>query len=249
VPAAHDEPFLRLSRVREMLSSTLGLIYGCTAERKLLESVHPIAHLPQTVLGWGIDVEQGDSLEAQTEAGIDPSRPYIICIGRIEHAKGTVSLAQFWKHYCSETGTNYQLVLLGENNAQIPSDHDICVVENANDHTKWGLLRGADLLINPSAMESFSLVIFEAWAANKPVLVNKHCGATNGHIVDSSGGLTYGSYLEFESALSRLLDDSDLRNTLGRAGKAFGSSRYNWDSITNRLESFINRILVQKRPS
>ena len=249
VPAAHDEPFLRLSRVREMLSSTMGLIYGCTAERKLLESVHPIAHLPQTVLGWGIDVKQGDSLEAQTEAGIDPSRPYIICIGRIEHAKGTVSLAQFWKHYCTQTGTNYQLVLLGENNAQIPSDHDICVVENANDHTKWGLLRGADLLINPSAMESFSLVIFEAWAANKPVLVNKHCGATNGHIIDSSGGLAYGSYLEFESALSRLLDDSDLRNTLGRAGKAFGSSRYNWDSITNRLESFINRILVQKRPS
>jgi len=98
-------------------------------------------------------------------------------------------------------------------------------------------------------MESFSLVIFEAWAASKPVLVNKYCGATNGHIIDSSGGLTYGSYLEFESALSRLLDDSDLRNTLGRAGKAFGSSRYNWDSITNRLESFINRILVQKRPS
>ena len=98
-------------------------------------------------------------------------------------------------------------------------------------------------------MESFSLVIFEAWAANKPVLVNKHCGATNGHIMDSSGGLTYGNYLEFESALSRLLDDSDLRSTLGRAGKAFGSSRYNWGSITNRLESFINRILVQKRPS
>ena len=58
------------------------------------------------------------------------------------------------------------------------SDDDVLVVSGADDATKWSLLRGADFLINSSALESFSLVLFEAWAAGIPVLVNGCCETT-----------------------------------------------------------------------
>ncbi|SVA54703.1 uncharacterized protein METZ01_LOCUS107557, partial [marine metagenome] len=113
VPAAHDEPFLRLSRVGEVLQGSRGLIYGSRAEQRMLQTIHPVAHLPSTVLGWGIEEPQGSNSDAKTELGLD-DRPYAICVGRIEHAKGTLGLVDFWRTRRARVGGEHRLILLGE---------------------------------------------------------------------------------------------------------------------------------------
>ena len=99
-------------------------------------------------------------------------------------------------------------------------------------------VRAADLLVTPSAMESFSLVVLEAWAARTPVLVNRWCGATHDHARSSRGGLWYGDYPQFEASLDRLLTDPDLRAALAANGAAFGAATYGWDAIVQRFEAF-----------
>lgn len=243
VPAAHDEPFVRLDQVAEIVSQCRGLIYGCAAERRLLESLHPVSHVPNTVLGWGIEAEPpaGD-IAAASRLGLD-DRPYVLCVGRIEHAKGTVGLSRFWRAFVDSHSPEHRLVLLGELNAQITEDDNLRIIDGADDATKWSLLRDADVMVTPSAMESFSLVVLEAWAAGTPVLVNKHCGATFDHASQSHGGLWYGDYPEFAAAMSRLLADRDLRDHLASNGARFGSEHYGWDSVVARFAGLVARVL------
>ena len=239
VPAAHDEPFLRLASVKKTLTLANGLLYGSAAERRLLERVVPVAHRPNTVLGWGIDdpVPPDPSRSLPAEISGD-GRPFVLCPGRVEHAKGSVALARFWNQYRARRTPDHRLVMVGEVNADIETDDDLVVVSDADDALKWDLLRAADLLVTPSAMESFSLVVLEAWAARTPVLVNRWCGATHDHARSSRGGLWYGDYPQFEASLDRLLTDPDLRAALAANGAAFGAATYGWDAIVQRFEAF-----------
>ena len=69
---------------------------------------------------------------------------------------------------------------------------------------KWGLLRGALALVSPSAFESFSIVLMEAWSVGTPALVNSRCAVTLDHVRRSGGGLAFGNYAELEVELDRL---------------------------------------------
>ena len=121
-------------------------------------------------------------------------------------------------------------------------DDDVVVVRGADDDTKWSLLRDADFLINPSAMESFSLVLFEAWAAGIPVLVNGYCDTTREHVAEATGGLWYRNYGEFEVAVERLATDQELRLRLAANGQTFAAEMYGWTNIVNRFTAFCEQL-------
>ena len=207
----------------------------------MLQAIHPIAHLPSTVLGWGIEQPRGSASNIRAEFGL-AGKPYIICVGRIEHAKGIMGLVDFWRTRSARAGSEHRLVLLGEPGMSIDEDGDIVVVTGADDDVKWSLLRDAEFLINPSAMESFSLVLFEAWAAGIPVLVNGYCETTREHVDEARGGLWYRNYLEFEVAVERLTSDRDLRLRLAANGRAFAEQSYGWHEIVNRFTSFCEQL-------
>jgi glycosyltransferase involved in cell wall biosynthesis len=76
---------------------------------------------------------------------------------------------------------------------------------------KWDLVRDAVVSVSPSALESFSLVVLEAWEQSVPVVVNATCDPTREHCERSGGGLWFGSYREFEAVLDRLCGDARLR--------------------------------------
>ena len=241
IPAAHDEPFLKLSRVGELLQQSRGLVYGSRAEQRLLQRTHPVGHLPSTVLGWGIESPSDGDPQVLRELGL-ANRPYVICVGRIEHAKGTLGLVDFWRTLKSRSGIDHQLVLVGSPSIEIESDEDVVIARDADDEAKWSLLRGADFLINPSALESFSLVLFEAWAVGIPVLVNAYCETTRTHVNEAQGGLTYRNYPEFELAVQRLTSDEATRNHLAGNGRQFAEREYGWDRIIRRFAEFCDHL-------
>lgn len=244
VPAAHDEPFLRLPTVGRTVAAARGLLYGSRAERSLLERVMPVGHLPHTVLGWGIDDPVPADAERTLPAPLDDGAPFALCLGRIEHAKGTVALARFWETYCQRRSPEHRLVLAGERNAAVAEHPNLVILDEVDDAQKWDLLRAADVMITPSAMESFSLVVLEAWAAHTPVLVNEWCGATLDHASSAQGGLWYRDYPSFEAALDRLLADAELRATLAANGAHFGAETYGWPAIVERFAAFSQRVLA-----
>jgi glycosyltransferase involved in cell wall biosynthesis len=192
-------------------------------------------------LGWGIESPTDNDPEIISELGLG-NRPYAICVGRIEHAKGTLGLIDFWRTLKSRTDTEHQLLLLGSPSVEIESDEHVIIAREVDDEAKWSLLRGADFLINPSALESFSLVLFEAWAAGIPVLVNAYCETTRTHVSDAQGGLWYHNYPEFELAVERLTADKATRNHLAEKGRAFAERTYGWDTIIRRFTEFCDHV-------
>ena len=65
--------------------------------------------------------------------------------------------------------------------AKVAEHPDIVVTGTVSEADKWDILAGAQVMVNPSAYESFSLVLLEAWILGVPVLVNavvrRHHGA------------------------------------------------------------------------
>ena len=84
----------------------------------------------------------------------------------------------------------------------------------------------ADVFVQPSIMESFSIVIMEAWLAGTPVLVHSGCAVTRAHVEASGGGLHFNDYPHFAECLDRLLASSELRKRLAAAGREYVLANY-----------------------
>jgi glycosyltransferase involved in cell wall biosynthesis len=105
----------------------------------------------------------------------------------------------------------------------------------------------AQIAISPSALESFSLVVIEAWVDRVPVMVNGGCGPTREHAEHSGGGLWFTSYPEFEAVLDRLLADADLRALLGARGRAYVDTHFKWPVLIARYAEFLNSVVARGR--
>jgi len=102
-------------------------------------------------------------------------------------------------------------------------------------------------MVTPSAYESFSLVVLEAWTLGVPVLVNGECAATMEHCQRSGGGLWFDSYRTFEATVDRLSGDAGLRAALGQAGRRYTARNYLWPSIIDRYTTFLEGVVARGR--
>jgi glycosyltransferase involved in cell wall biosynthesis len=237
-PAAHDEAVLRLPLFREVFGTVRALVFYTHAEQHLVWRRFRVATTPQVVLGLGCDAMPGDEDAARARLGVG-DRPYLLCLGRVEGAKGTDALARAFAHYKHRHPGPLALVFVGPVGSAPPAHPDVIVAGAVDDPTKWGALRGALALVSPSPYESFGLVVLEAWAADTPVVVNAACAATREHCERSGGGLWVRDYEELEAALRRLVGSGELRAHLARSGERYARSRFAWPSLTDRYSTFL----------
>jgi glycosyltransferase involved in cell wall biosynthesis len=106
-------------------------------------------------------------------------------------------------------------------------------------------LEACEFAITPSAWESFSLVVLEAWLAGAAVVVNRRCAATLEHCVRSGGGLSFLDYADFEVVADRLLADPELRDRLVANGRSYTQRVFNWPAIVERYEALADRVLAR----
>jgi len=245
-PAAHDELPIRLPVFRRVFDAARGLAYHTEAERRFVETLFPVAHHREIVIGLGSDPEPGDPGAARERLGLD-ERPYLLCLGRVDDGKGTAMLARFFAEYKRRHPGPLRLVFVGPVVHRPPEDDnsagdDIVLAGTVDETTKWGALRGALALVSPSAYESFSLVLLEAWNAGVPAVVNARCEATREHVLRSGGGLWFEDYLGFEVAIERLADSEPLRRALAARGGRYVEARYRWSGIIDRYARFLTEI-------
>ena len=213
-PAAHDEPMLRLRVYRDVFGAASGLAYWSAAEQRVVERRFAVASKPAVIVGLGTDPQPGDAANARAALGLG-DRPYVLVLGRVDDGKGARLIAECFARYQARRQSPLQLVFAGPI-VHAPRAHaDIVVAGHVDEPTKWGLLRGAWAFASPSAFESFSIVLIEAWSVGTPALVNARCDVTVDHARRSGGGLAFGSYAELEVALDRMLASPQLCETLG----------------------------------
>ncbi|OGW48017.1 MAG: hypothetical protein A2078_05465 [Nitrospirae bacterium GWC2_57_9] len=95
-----------------------------------------------------------------------------------------------------------------------------------------------DLLVLPSTyMESFSLVVLEAMASAKPVVVSSLPGPSQ-LVSDGTDGLISraGDSRDLCSKIEQLCDSPDKRRRMGSAGREKVLRRYDWSGIGKQLE-------------
>ncbi len=245
-PAAHDEPALYLRVFRGTFSNADAICYHTMAERQLVERIHPVADLPQIVLGLGVSEACEGGRFGGDILGIG-ERPYVVSVGRVDDHKGSSMLAAFFSKYKERYPGPLALALVGPISAKIPPHPDIILTGIVSEHDKWDILRDSQISISPSALESFSLVVLEAWIESVPVLVNATCDPTREHCERSGGGLWFDSYLAFEAILERLLNDLGLRRTLGRRGRSYVDRYYQWPVLIERYAEFLTSVVERGR--
>ena len=156
-------------------------------------------------------------------------------------------LAHYFAAYKERHPGPLALALVGPVSVDLEPHPDIVVTGTVSEPDKWDIVRDALVAVSPSALESFSLVVLEAWVDRVPVVVNGTCGPTREHCERSGGGLWFTSYPEFEAVISRLVNDAQLRTRLGQRGREYVDRYYEWPVLIARYAEFLATVVARGR--
>ena len=111
---------------------------------------------------------------------------------------------------------------------------------------KVNLLHCSDLLVLPSAFESFGLVFLEAWACGVPVV-----GTTAGAMPEVIGPHGFvsqtGDAADLAAILQNALRDRAALRVMGRAGKNKVLEQHTWKAVGRRVDAGLRRARGHKR--
>jgi len=106
-----------------------------------------------------------------------------------------------------------------------------------------GLYRACDLFVAPSRFESFGLILVEAMIFGKPVVACRAGGMVE-VVADGETGLLAdpGDPASLEKCLERLIEDADLRERMGRAGRRRYEARFTPERMARDVAAFLSRV-------
>lgn len=243
IPTAHDELPIYLSIFKDMFLLPKGIFYNTELEKRFVEGRFHNEHIlnNQGRGGVGVDLPVDVAAERFREKyGLQED--YILYIGRIEEHKGCGALFQYFKEYKKRNKKALKLVLMGKEVMEIPKMSDIISLGFVEDQDKFDGLAGCRFLVLPSQFESLSMVVLEAMALKKAVLVHANCEVVKEHCIISNGGLYYQNYFEFEGCINYLLGHEAECGLMGENGKKYVDKFYAWDAIIGRLSCMIEQV-------
>lgn len=242
VPLAHDEPVFHLPIIRFVLALADAFIFLSPEEEALVLGRTRLAR-PGVVARLGIR-----EIAAPTGPPLfDHDEPYLLAVGRIDPSKGVHELVAWFAAMQDRRRRPVRLVLIGDPVHPIPDHPDVDVLGVVDDATLDAALSGALALVNPSYFESFSLVLAEAWGHGRPGLVPASSPVLAGQVRRSGGGIVYDGFAELEAAIDVLLEDPDVGDALGAAGRTYLTSELQWDAVLGRVEALLQRVARDRR--
>jgi glycosyltransferase involved in cell wall biosynthesis len=244
LPCAHDEPYIRLELFRPMFAGVAGLLFHTEPEHALAHSVVPDL-APHAVVGSGMHVPSAyDPERVRAKYGLDGR--FLLYAGRREGAKGWEGLLDAFACASLRHDLPFSLVTIGSGEVRPPAEvagrvRDLGFVpdEDRND-----LFAGADAYLQPSAHESFSRTIMEAWLAGTLVIGNAASPVVTWHCERSGAGLSYKDDFELEQCLLFLAEAPDAAARLGAAGRSYVVDAYAFDAVMDRVEDCLERWTV-----
>lgn len=237
IPCLHDEPVAHFRSVRDVINASAGCIFNSNAEERLARRLYRIRS--GGVVGVGFDVPQ-----EPTPPRSDLGR-YFVYVGRLEEGK-RVQVAVEHVHRLARDGvTDARLVLIGSGPYEPPRKLAGSVVQLGwlTEQEKRSVLAGAIALVHPSELESFSIVLMEAWREGIPALVAAGSAVMVEHCEASGGGLPFADYDDFAQAAALLVDQPTIRAHMGASGRRYVETSFSWEIVAERFQSVTRRIV------
>jgi glycogen synthase len=225
-----------------------------------------------SVIHNGIDLgeyKQTHDEEALRALGIDPSRPYILFVGRITRQKGIIHLVRAIRHL----NPGFQVVLCAgaPDTPEIAAEMQQAVAAAREHHGEiiWiekmvtrpeaiALYSGAGVFVCPSIYEPFGIINLEAMACGTPVVASA-VGGIKEVVVDGETGflvpLKQMSESPFEAMepeafaadlaakVNLLMADPALAAKMGAAGRKRAEELFGWDAIARKTERLYSKLL------
>jgi glycosyltransferase involved in cell wall biosynthesis len=254
MPLLHEEdPNWPFDEIRELLPS---------ADALIAVTNHEAARL---IDGYGADPERVHVISPGVAVPDDPpdtvdGPPTVLFLGRLAASKGIYRLAEAMEAVWRAV-PEARLVIAGATTpetariramlADTTAGSGSGIVEILPDLTeseKQGLLRSASVLVLPSTMESFGIVLLEAWASATPVIALDTpvmreivTSGIDGVLVDPSDDE------ELAGEISGLLTDPGHARAMGLSGFRNVADRYSWDAAAEQLEAIYESIVETGR--
>jgi glycosyltransferase involved in cell wall biosynthesis len=248
VPTAERDDAIGLSIFQPLFRGVLALMYNSPEERAMIHAVSGNQALPGVVVGVGSDVPQQTRPE-RFRRKYDIRGPFAVYVGRIDQNKGCKELFEFFQGYLRDPAGRLSLVLIGHSLLPIPDHPRVRHLGFLDDVDKFDAIAAADLLVMPSFFESLSMVALEAWALGRPVLANGRCDVLKGQCIRSNAGLYYETCEEFVEALRAIEQHQWLSATLGRNGRQFFRTHYDWPVIERKYLEMFARLSKDPAPT
>jgi glycosyltransferase involved in cell wall biosynthesis len=263
VPTAHDEPAIHLNLYEDVFAAPAGFIWNTESERRFVSSHFHLRGLVEDVVGCGVDLPEGEMADGENVGLAPTSReplpphlegpantfrrrqrmhdPFVLYGGRIDPGKGCEELLEYFQTYVREGG-DATLMLMGAKLMPLPDDPHVRFAGMLPDEERLHALEAATVVVVPSPYESLSLLALESFAVGTPILANARAEVLVDHCRQSHAGLFYADRWEFVEALKLLMRDRNLREAMGRNGKAYVDRNYRWNIIINKYERLFSRL-------
>jgi glycosyltransferase involved in cell wall biosynthesis len=237
-PTAHDEPAIHLDIYKEMFQRPQAIAFNTEVEKAFLKKTFEFRTLAEETVGCGVDLLEGQPGSRQAGPNGLPQGPFLLYGGRIDAGKGCDQLLDFFGAYKDQDGPA-TLVLMGAKLMPLPNVPWVRYAGLLSETDRLNALEAATIVVVPSPFESLSLLALEGMAVGKPVLCNAHADVLVDHCRRSNAGLFYATREEFIECTHLLLADFELRELMGRNGKAYVSANYSWDVIMAKYDTLM----------
>jgi glycosyltransferase involved in cell wall biosynthesis len=189
-------------------------------------------------VGSGLDPFLADGRRFYHKFGLEG--PFILYAGRLDPMKNVMQLiSSFLAYRQARPDRDLKLVLTGIGRLSLPEHPDILHVGFLAPDDLHDAYAAAVVLCQPSLLESFSIVLMEAWLAGTPVLVHGDCEVTRYHTLRSNGGLYFTSAAEFAGALDWFFGHPEGRQRMGALGRDYVRREYNWPAVLDRFRGAV----------
>ncbi len=241
MPCLHDEPPAYLELFKPMINEAKGIWFLTDPEAELAAKIFDLPQNNQ-VVGAGVDVPATYDVEAFRKK-YSISQSYIFYAGRREWGKGWGDLTEAFRRVVAAGPSDLLLVTSGVGDMGVPDDmsHRVVDIGYVPEDDRNAAMAGALAYAQPSAMESFSRSIMEAWLAGTPVIANAKSNVVRWHVDRSQAGVCYRNIEEFAEAMLLLASNPTSAEKLAEPGRRYVLDNYQWDLVEDRMQASIEQ--------
>jgi glycosyltransferase involved in cell wall biosynthesis len=240
-----------------VLRDARGVFFTCDEERQLARHSFSPYVANEFVVGYGTQDVGGDPGAQRTVfAARVPAlkgRKFILFLSRIHPKKGVDMLI---RAFARNAGLfpDIDLVIAGPDQLGWAHDlqrlaADLGIADRVHwpgmlsGDAKWGAFRSADFFVLPSHQENFGIVIAEAMALSKPVLITNKVNIWREIEADKAGLVVNDDVDAIDDGLRRLCALTPMqRDEIGRNGRQCFLTRYNLETNAMQLLPLMLRL-------
>jgi glycosyltransferase involved in cell wall biosynthesis len=253
IPMFHDELPAYFSIYKDVFTPERFYAFNSPEELDLFEHIYGYTPKNSAVIGTYVSFDEQleggvkENSEREKLKSLSTIGDYTLSVGRMDLGKGYSELIELYLRWLDKTENPIPLKIIGNNPPSIMKQYEsqwIQFLGYVDEGEKKRLMKYARFLINPSSLESFSIVIMESWGQSVPVLVNAKSLVLKGHCQRSNGGLYYSDQESFSTCMDLMIVDKMLSKKMGHNGSLYVKANFSKEIIQDKILSFIEKCQI-----